>query len=122
MEVKAVAEEKEQMMPNTEKDGTESLVEETVAKLKGIPTESKLTEMLQTQAVKVTFQKLDGEQRIMTCTKSFDSIPESSRPKTGKPSKPGTITVWDLTAKAWRSFRYDRVLNVEELDSLAVNE
>ena len=107
-------EEKEQTMKNTETVGTESLVEDTVAKMKGIPTEQQLIEILKKQTMKVTFQKLDGEQRIMTCTKSFDSIPESLRPKTNKPPKAGTVTVWDLNAQAWRSFRYDRVQAVEE--------
>ena len=49
----------------------------------------------------------------MTCTKSNDMIPEESRPKTDKPAKEGTVTVWDLKAKGWRSFKYDRVTKVE---------
>ena len=47
-------------------------------------------------------------------SKSFDIIPEESRPKTDKESKAGTVTVWDLNAKGWRSFRYDRITKVEE--------
>jgi hypothetical protein len=34
------------------------------------------------------------------------------RPKTEKVIKEGTITVWDLNAKGWRSFKYDRVTKV----------
>ena len=45
----------------------------------------------------------------MTCTKITDMIPEGSRPKTDKKAKEGTVTVWDLKAQGWRSFRYDRV-------------
>jgi hypothetical protein len=49
----------------------------------------------------------------MTCTKSMNFIPEDKRPTSSKPGKPGTINVWDLTADAWRSFRYDRIQSVE---------
>ena len=89
-------------------------VEDTVADLKGIPTRDNLIELLRKEVVEVTFTKLDGDERVMTCTKSFDVIPEESRPKTDKESKAGTVTVWDLNAKGWRSFRYDRVTKVEE--------
>jgi len=85
-----------------------------VAKAKGIPTEEKLKETLRKETLVVTFNKLDGDERVMTCTKSFDVIPEESRPKTDKDSKAGTVTVWDLNAKGWRSFRYDRITKVEE--------
>ena len=72
--------------------------------------------MLREQILKVTFLKLDGDQRVMTCTKDMNFIPEDKRPTSSKPSKPGTINVWDLTADAWRSFRYDRVQTVEPGD------
>jgi hypothetical protein len=85
-----------------------------VANAKGIPTEEKLKETLRKETLVVTFNKLDGDERVMTCTKSFDVIPEESRPKTDKDSKAGTVTVWDLNAKGWRSFRYDRITKVEE--------
>ena len=88
-------------------------VKDTVADLKGIPTEKLLLEQLLKETLVVTFNKLDGDERIMTCTKSFDVIPEESRPKTDKPAKEGNVTVWDLNAKGWRSFKYDRVTKVE---------
>ena len=49
----------------------------------------------------------------MTCTKSFDIIPEESRPKTEKEPPKGNVTVWDVNAKGWRSFKHDRVTKVE---------
>lgn len=87
-----------------------------VAELKGIPTEEDLIKQLREETLIVTFTKLDGDERIMTCTKSFDVIPESQRPKTDKESKPGTVTVWDVNANSWRSFRYDRVKAVDKLN------
>ena len=108
-----INDEKVQMTKNIAVDGIESSVKETVAALKGIPTEEALTQMLREQILKVTFLKLDGDQRVMTCTKDLKFIPESKRPNNTKPSKQGTVNVWDLTAHDWRSFRYDRVQLVE---------
>lgn len=86
-----------------------------VASAKGIPNEKDLLEQLQQETLVVTFNKLDGDQRVMTCTKSTDVIPKESLPKTNKEPKEGTITVWDINAKGWRSFKYDRVTKVEHL-------
>jgi hypothetical protein len=94
-------------------DTNEFLVSETVAALKGIPTEEQLNQMLREQILTVTFLKLDGDQRVMTCTKSQALIPEAHLPKTGREAKPGTVNVWDVNAQAWRSFRYNRVQQVD---------
>ena len=90
-------------------------VQDTVADLKGIPTQVELLEKLRKETLVVTFNKLNGDERIMTCTKSFDVIPEEHKPKTDKEPKEGTVTVWDTNAKGWRSFKYDRVTKVEGL-------
>ena len=89
-------------------------VAKKVAEMKGIPTQEELLEQLSNNTLVVTFNKLDGDERIMTCTKSFDVIPEEHKPKTDKQPKEGNVTVWDLNAKGWRSFRYDRITKVEE--------
>jgi hypothetical protein len=88
-------------------------VQDTVADLKGIPTQVELLEKLRKETLVVTFNKLNGDERIMTCTKSFDVIPEEHKPKTDKEPKEGNVTVWDTNAKGWRSFKYDRVTKVE---------
>ena len=85
---------------------------EKIAEMKGIPTEDNLHNILREQIAIVTFNKLDGEQRVMTCTKSFDHIPKENQPKTDKTPPKGNITVWDINAKGWRSFKYDRVTKV----------
>ena len=91
-----------------------NLVKEKVAEMKGIPEEKQLVEELQKGIFQITFNKLDGDERIMTCTKSFDIIPEEHKPKTDKQPKAGNVTVWDINAKGWRSFRYDRITKVEK--------
>tara|TARA_B100000035_G_scaffold283599_1_gene265927 strand:+ start:1828 stop:2124 length:297 start_codon:yes stop_codon:yes gene_type:complete len=92
----------------------DTVVKKTVAEMKGIPTQMELLEKLRKETLVVTFNKLNGDERIMTCTKSFDIIPEEHKPKTDKEPKEGNVTVWDINAKGWRSFRYDRVTKVEE--------
>ena len=93
------------------------IVSSKVAELKGIPTLDELNNQLRESVLVVTFNKLDGDERIMTCTKKFELIPESSRPKTDKEPPKGNVTVWDLYAKGWRSFKYDRVTKVEKGES-----
>ena len=93
------------------------IVSSKVAELKGIPTLDELNNQLRESVLVVTFNKLDGDERIMTCTKKFELIPESSRPKTDKEPPKGNVTVWDLNAKGWRSFKYDRVTRVEKGES-----
>jgi hypothetical protein len=98
-------------------------VKDKVAELKGIPNLEDLVEQLQKGVLTVTFLKLDGDKRIMDCTKSFDVIPKEHQPKTdnsvldekasAEPTKVGLVTVWDINAKGWRSFKYDRVQVVE---------
>jgi hypothetical protein len=90
-------------------------VDDWIAVAKGIPTQEELLEQLKKDTLVVTFNKLDGDERIMTCTKSFDIIPKEAQPKTDKATKEGNVTVWDTNAKGWRSFRYDRVTKVEGL-------
>lgn len=99
---------------STSKDGTESL-ETKIAEIKGIPTESELTTLLRERILVVTFKKLDGDERVMTCTKNFDAIPKEHHPKTDKQPPKGNVTVWDINAKGWRSFKYDRVTRIEEI-------
>ena len=88
-------------------------IKETIANMKSIPTENDLIKTLQMQVATVTILKLDGDERIMTCTKSLKIIPEANHPKTDKKAKEGNVNVWDLNAKGWRSFKYDRIKKVE---------
>ena len=88
------------------------IVSSKVAELKGIPTKEDLNKQLRESTLVVTFNKLNGDERVMTCTKDFKLIPESHRPKTDKEPPEGNVTVWDINANGWRSFKYDRVTKV----------
>ena len=83
-----------------------------IAELKGIPTKDTLVKLLKEQTATVTFLKLDGDERVMTCTKDLRVIPEANHPKTTKEAHEKNITVWDTNAKGYRSFVYDRVRKV----------
>ena len=88
------------------------IVSSKVAELKGIPAKEDLNKQLRESVLIVTFNKLNGDERVMTCTKDFKLIPESHRPKTDKEPPEGNVTVWDINANGWRSFKYDRVTKV----------
>ena len=121
MEVKVTNEEKAQTMTNTETVGTESLVSETIANLKGIPTKADLKKLLEQNVLTVDFLKLDGDKRIMTCTLREDMKPRATKvdPMSQKKIREisdAVVSVWDVNAQGWRSFRYDRINSVDIVD------
>ena len=105
-------------MQNTETTGTQSLVSETVANLKGIPTRTDLQNLLSQNVLIVDFTKLNGDKRIMTCTLREDMKPRATKDDTMSQKKvrelsDAVVSVWDVNAKGWRSFRYNRINNVD---------
>ena len=117
MEARVTNEEKVQTMTNTETVGTESSVSETVANLKGIPTKEDLKLLLSQNVVTVDFTKLDGDKRVMTCTLREDIKPAAIKAdpmsqKKVREVSDAVVSVWDVNAKGWRSFRYDRINSV----------
>jgi len=116
-----VEEGKAQTMTNTETTGTESLVSETVATLKGIPTKKDLQNLLSQNVLVVDFTKLNGDKRVMTCTLREDMKPRATKEDTLSQKKVREISdkvvgVWDVNAKGWRSFRYERINSVDIVD------
>ena len=121
MEVKEVEEEKAQTMQNTETTGTQFSVSETVASLKGIPTKTDLKNLLDQNVVVVDFTKLNGDKRVMTCTLREDMKPPATKTDTMSQKKvrgisDAVVSVWDVNAKGWRSFRYDRVNSIDVVE------
>ena len=114
-------EEKVQTMQNTQKDGIESSVSETVAALKGIPVKSELKTLLEQNVLVVDFTKLNGDKRVMTCTLREDMKPRATKDDAMSQKKvrevsDAVVSVWDVNAKGWRSFRYDRINSVDLID------
>lgn len=71
--------------------------------------------MLQVTDVTVTFTKKDGTERIMKCTLQPESLPkvEVTEDKKAKKVNQDTIAVFDVEAKAWRSFTLKSVNKVQ---------
>ena len=87
-----------------------------IANIKGIPEKTTLETMLLDKTYQIRFKKLDGDERKMTCTKQEKYIPLNRLPKNKSVPNEKTITVWDTNANDWRSFRYDRIIEVTELE------
>lgn len=107
-------------------DTNESLVSETVARLKGIPTKEELKLLLAHNVLTVDFTKLDGDKRVMTCTLREDIKPAATKTdplsqKKVREVSDAVVSVWDVNAKGWRSFRYDRVNAVDIVDEYEQN-
>lgn len=71
--------------------------------------------MLQVTDVTVTFTKKDGTERIMKCTLQPESLPkvEVTEDKKARKVNQDTIAVFDVEAKAWRSFTLKSVNKVQ---------
>ena len=96
-------------------------VSDTVAALKGIPTKTDLKHLLEQNVLVVDFTKLDGDKRVMTCTLREDMKPPATKTdplsqKKVREISDAVVSVWDLNAQGWRSFRYDRVNSVDIVD------
>lgn len=99
-------------------------IQETIATLKGVPTKEDLLKLLNEELVEVTFTKLDGNERTMTCTLRENYLPEAKKDDPLSQTKirnleEKTVIVWDVNANGWRSFRYDRVKKVAQITPLS---
>jgi hypothetical protein len=79
--------------------------------------ESTITKLKQGEVV-VTFTKINGDKRVMTCTLAEGVIPPATKDDTASQKKVRSISeetqiVWDTNAKGWRSFRWANVTDVE---------
>ena len=64
--------------------------------------------------VTVTFNKKDGEQRVMNCSLQPELLPPApvKESTTAKKENLNNVSVYDLTAQGWRSFILKNVTNV----------
>ena len=74
-----------------------------------------LIDLLRSNIGTVAFTKVNGEERVMTCTLLSEHIPNA--PTTNgelviKESKNNTLSVWDMNANGWRSFRVENVKSI----------
>jgi hypothetical protein len=76
----------------------------------------KLKKALHHGLVEVTFTKVNGDTRIMTCTLKEDLFPqqidiEEHIEKKSKKANPDVLAVYDIKAEGWRSFRWDNLIS-----------
>jgi hypothetical protein len=83
-------------------------------------TKKVMTELLQTGIKVVTFQKANGDLRVMKCTLNAKHLPllivtdSGASPKKAKAPNDDVIAVWSIDDGGWRSFRLDSVTTIEE--------
>ena len=77
-------------------------------------TRENLTELLRNSVVTVTFTKVNGEERVMKCTLLGEYVPNAATNDRVLLTEnvSNNISVWDVEANSWRSFRVDSVKNV----------
>ena len=77
---------------------------------------SYLLELLRTNLVEITFNKVNGESRTMPCTLVAARLP-AYKVTEGKERKSSTktISVWCTDKNEWRSFRVANVTRVKVL-------
>ena len=72
--------------------------------------------LLKEQNVQVTFTKINGDERVMTCTLKEGVIPipvaKDEEVNRNREVKDEVQVAWDINAKGWRSFRWANVKQV----------
>jgi hypothetical protein len=77
---------------------------------------SELQTQLQSEILEVTFTKVNGDKRVMNCTLMEGILPTNiSENKSDKKVNETILSVWDVDAKGWRSFRMDTVTQVRQI-------
>lgn len=72
----------------------------------------------------ITFMKVNGDKRVMKCTLQEQYLPaQTDLEEAIQKKKPNdeTMSVWDLEARAWRSFRIENLISVEVSDHASSN-
>jgi hypothetical protein len=72
---------------------------------------NEIVSKLRAGVVNVTFTKVDGSERTMQCTLLPEYLPEEFRNKQPMLTETvgNAVSVWDVQAGGWRSFRVDSV-------------
>ena len=78
-----------------------------------------LVEFLRENVAVVTFDKVDGERRIMTCTLKEELLPELPSTNSVRVQSDEVVVVFDLEKNDWRSFRVDSFISIEEATDAA---
>lgn len=73
-----------------------------------------MAEVLRENVMDVTFTKVNGEQRVMSCTLRPDVVIQYEKKSDRvKVSNEDILPVWDVDAEAWRSFHVSKVTDFD---------
>ena len=72
-----------------------------------------LIKNLQKKAMRITFTKVNGEERIMDCTLQEHMIPLTD--EKNRKENEEVLPVFDINKGEWRSIRLDSITNIESL-------
>ena len=73
-----------------------------------------LIKNLQKKSMRITFTKVNGEERVMDCTLQEHMLPETN--ESNRKQNEEVLPVFDINKGEWRSFRLDSVTNIEILE------
>lgn len=84
---------------------------------------NELKTALEKNLMEVTFTKVNGEQRVMTCTLHPTMLPPATKDdamsqKRIRELNEEVLSVWDTNANGWRSFRIANVTETKLLSEL----
>ena len=75
-----------------------------------------LVDMLRHNIVTVTFTKVNGDERVMKCTLRSELIPNAPTQNgelvVEQKQTSNNVSVWDVDANGWRSFRVASVKSI----------
>lgn len=79
-----------------------------------------LTSQLKSAVYEVTFNKVNGEKRVMPCTLVSDYLPASDVEKvsaaTDKEVNKTVVRAYAIDKQAWRSFKVENVISTKVID------
>jgi len=84
-----------------------------------IRSKSGMVNSLKEGVCEVTFNKVNGDLRVMSCTLDMIFVPESFLPKGNGNVSELVISVWDVKSQGWRSFRPENVSEFKYLYNFA---
>ena len=77
-----------------------------------------LVEGLKKNVMRVTFTKVNGEERVMRCTLHDSVLREQHISGIKKKENQETLSVWDLDNDGWRSFRLDSIKEMKVIEGV----
>lgn len=80
----------------------------------------KILDQLRNGVCEITFNKVNGEQRVMPCTLQPELLPEQTQKEltseSVKERKGDAVSVWCTDQQAWRSFKLSNFISIRKIN------